>query len=120
MKKISVAEFLLAILVIAPAFAFSQTDTQSAAQSSNRQNTKRGTTITGCLTSSEHDTYRLVDQKGETNMVYSTAVHLDPYVGQFVTLVGQQSATPSTDTGTARPMPHFVVREVRPASGNCK
>jgi hypothetical protein len=121
MKKMTVAQFMLAILVVAPAFAFSQTDTPSAAQSSNRKNAKRGTsTITGCLTSSKHDTYRLVDEKGEMNMVYSTAVDLDSYVGKFVTLVGSQSATPSTDTGTARPMPHFTVLEVRPASGNCK
>jgi hypothetical protein len=53
-------------------------------------------------------------------MVYSTTVHLDSYVGQSVTLIGNQSATPSTDTGTGRPMPHFVVLEVQPASGSCK
>jgi hypothetical protein len=53
-------------------------------------------------------------------MVYSSTVHLDSYVGQFVTLVGNQSATPSRDEGMGRPMPHFVVLEVQPASGKCK
>ena len=114
--------FVLAILVVMPAFAFSQTDTPNAAQNSKPQTAKHST-ITGCLTSSEHHTYRLVDEKGQTNMVYSgKTVHLDldSYVGKSVTLVGDQSATPSTDTGTGRPMPHFRVMEVRPASGNCK
>lgn len=92
----------------------------SAAQNNNSQ-TDRTSTITGCLTKSTHDTYRLVDQNGKTNMVYSTSVKLDSYVGQSVTLVGKQSATPSTDTGTSRPMPHFIVMEVHPAaSGGCK
>lgn len=53
-------------------------------------------------------------------MVDSTTVRLDSYIGRPVTLVGVQSATPSTDTGTARPMPHFKVLEVRPESGTCK
>jgi hypothetical protein len=119
MKKTTVAQFVLAILVIMPAFAFSQTDTPSPAQNSSHQSAKRKT-ITGCLTKAAHDTYRVVDQKGKTNMVYSTTVHLDSYVGQSVTLIGNQSATPSTDTGTGRPMPHFVVLEVQPASGSCK
>ena len=89
----------------------------SAAQNKN----DRLSTITGCLTKSTHDTYRLVDQNGKTNMVYSTSVKLDSYVGQSVTLTGKQSATPSTDSGTARPMPHFIVTEVHPAaSGGCK
>lgn len=94
----------------------------SAAQNSVGQATGRHkrSTITGCLTSAEHDTYRLVDEKGVTHMVYSSTVHLDAYVGQYVTLTGSQSATPSTDTGTARPMPHFTVTEVQPATGQCK
>jgi hypothetical protein len=119
MKKMTVAHSVLAILAVAATFAFSQTDTPSAAPKSNRQNAKHST-ITGCLTSSTNDTYRLVDQNGQTNMVYSKTVHLGSYVGQSVTLVGDQSATPSTGTGTARPMPQFRVREVHPASGNCK
>ena len=53
-------------------------------------------------------------------MVYSSSVHLDSYVGQSVTLVGVQSATPTADTVGGRPMPHFNVLEVHPASGNCK
>jgi hypothetical protein len=99
--------FVLAILVVAPALAFSQSPKQK--------------TITGCLTSTgQPDEYRLVDKKGVTNLVYSTSVHLDSYVGQSVTLIGDQSATPSTDTGTARPKPHFKVVVVQPASGSCK
>jgi len=53
-------------------------------------------------------------------MVYSSTVHLDSYVGQFVTLTGSRSAMPSTDTGTGRPMPHFAVTGVQPATGQCK
>lgn len=105
--------FVMAVVVAASTLAFSQAGTPST------QNGKRST-ITGCLTSSAHDTYRLVDQKGVTNMVYSTTVRLDSYVGQFVTLVGNQSAKPSRDEGTGKPMPHFVVLEVQPASGTCK
>ena len=110
---------VLIILVVTPGLAFSQ-NTQSP-PNSNPQSVIPGhrATITGCLTG-EPDHYRLKDQTGVTNMIYSTAVHLDSYVGQPVTLVGVQSATPSTDTGTARPMPHFKVLEVHPASGNCK
>jgi hypothetical protein len=101
---------MLAILVVAPAFAFSQSPKP-----------KTRSKITGCLTSTgKPDEYRLVDEKGVTNQVYSVTVHLDPYVGQAVTLTGDQSAMPSTDTGTARPTPHFKVVEVQPASANCK
>lgn len=108
--------FVLAILVATPALVFSQASTPSVPDKPG----KLQATITGCLTKSRHSTYRLVDQKGITNMVYSNTVHLDSYVGKSVTLVGDQSPTPSTDTGTARPMPHFKVLEVQPASGNCK
>ncbi len=102
--------FVLAILVVTLAPAFSQSPKQ-----------KTHSKITGCLTSTgQPDEYRLVDKKGVTNLVYSTSVHLDSYVGQSVTLIGDQSATPSTDTGTARPKPHFKVVEVQPASGSCK
>jgi hypothetical protein len=101
---------VLAILVVTPALAFSQ---------SPKPNTH--STITGCLThTSQPDEYRLVDESGFTNIVYSVTVHLDSYVGQSVTLSGDQSATPSTDTGTAQPMPHFKVVKVKPASGACK
>ena len=107
------------IAVAASALSFGQSSMPSATQNSATGHHKRST-ITGCLTSAEHDTYRLVDEKGVTHMVYSSTVHLDTYVGQFVTLTGSQSATPSTDTGTARPMPHFAVMDVKPATGQCK
>jgi hypothetical protein len=77
--------------------------------------------ITGCLSSTGHpDEYQLVDERGVTNLVYSVTVHLDSYVGQSVTLTGDQSAMPGTDTGTAQPSPHFKVLKVHAASGNCK
>jgi hypothetical protein len=102
--------FVFAILVVPPALAFSQSPKP-----------KTHSKITGCLTSnSQPDEYQLVDEKGATNMVYSATVHLDSYVGQSVTLTGDQSATPSTDTGTGRPTPHFKVVKVQPASGSCK
>ena len=102
--------FVLAILAVTLAPAFSQSPKP-----------KTHSTITGCLTSGDKaDEYRLVDEKGVTNVVYSATIHLDSYVGQSVTLTGDQSATPSTDTGTGRPMPHFKVLKVKPASGSCK
>ena len=114
--------FVLAVLVAASALAFGQSDKPSAAENGGSQTAghHRHSTITGCLSPGDHDTYRLVDQKGVTNMVYSSTVHLDSYVGQFVTLTGSKSATPSTDTGTGRPMPHFAVTGVQPATGQCK
>lgn len=114
--------FLLTILLVAPAVVSSQTETPTAPQDSNRQavHQRNHITITGCLTSSHHKEYQLVDQEGTTNLVYSPTVNLDSYVGQSVTLVGNRSASPGTDTGTARPMPHFMVIEVRSASGSCK
>jgi hypothetical protein len=97
---------VLAILVIMPALASPK---------------KTHTTITGCLTgTSKPDEFQLVDEKGVTNIVFSVTLHLDSYVGKSVTLTGDQSATPSTDNGTARPMPHFKVVKVTPASGSCK
>jgi hypothetical protein len=86
--------FVLAMLVVAPALAFGQSPKP-----------KTYNKITGCLSgTSQPDEYRLRDEKGVTNIVYSTAIHLDSYVGKSVTLTGNQSATPSTDTGTGRPM----------------
>lgn len=113
---------VLAILVVTQAFAFSQTDT-SAAQKSAGQTAKHKSTITGCLTSTmigKRKEYRLVDQKRNQNIAYSKTVDLDPYVGQFVTLLGSVSATPSADETTREPMPVFMVFEVKPASGKCK
>jgi hypothetical protein len=102
--------FLPAILVAASVFAFSQSPKP-----------KTHVKITGCLSSSGHpDEYQLVDEKGITNLVYSGTIHLDSYIGQSVTLIGDQSAMPSTDTGTAQPMPHFKVAKVQPAHGDCK
>jgi hypothetical protein len=101
---------VLAIMMVASALAFSQSPKP-----------KTYSTITGCLTSgSQPDEYHLVDGKGVTNIVYSVKVHLDSYVGQSVTLTGDKSAMPSTDTGTGKPMPHFRVEEVKAASGSCK
>jgi hypothetical protein len=92
---------MLAILMVAPVLAQSP-------------KSKTHQTITGCLTStgSSHE-YQLVDEKGVTNIVHSTTVHLNSYVGQSVSLVGDQSATPSTDTGTGRPMPRFKVVQLQ-------
>jgi hypothetical protein len=100
--------FMLAILMVAPVLAQSP-------------NPKTHQTITGCLTSSgsSHE-YQLVDEKGVTNIVYSTTVHLNSYVGKSVTLTGDQDATPSTDNGMGRPTPHFKVVKAQPASGDCK
>ena len=75
--------------------------------------------VTGCLTKNSHNEYELVDEKGIHILPYSPTVPLDAYVGQFVTLMGERSATPSTDTGAARPMPVFKVVDLRPASGKC-
>jgi len=101
--------FVLAVLVVAPVLAFCQSP-------------KHQSKITGCLTAGQPNNYRLVDQRGVTNYVYSdsVSVHLNSYVGQSVTLVGDQSAMTGTDTGTARTSRHFKVVEVQPASGKCK
>jgi hypothetical protein len=109
--------FLLTILAIAPAVGFGQADAPNATQ--NRKSTKQHMIITGCLTG-KHDQYRFKDEKGKTVIPYSATVDLDPYVGKSVTLVGDQSATPSTDPGMGRPLPLFKVAEARPGSGTCK
>lgn len=113
--------FLVAIQLMIPAFVFSQSaipkTTQVVWQTHQQE---RQVTITGCLTKNSHGEYELVDQKGVHNLVYkSERVDLESYVGQSVALTGEQSAMPSTDTGTSRPMPHFVVKKLRLASGNC-
>ena len=102
--------FVLALMLVAPVLAFSQSPEP-----------KTHSKITGCLTSGgQPHEYRLVDENGVTNQVYSTTVHLSSYVGKPVILIGDRSATPSTDTGTGRPTPHFKVVEVKAGSGNCK
>ena len=89
-------------------------------QSSTPKMTTHHVTITGCLTKNSHGDYELVDQKGVHNLVYpSEKVDLESHVGQSVSLTGQQSAMPSTDTGTSRPMPHFVVDKLQQGSGKC-
>jgi len=77
------------------------------------------TAVTGCLTKNPHNEYELVDEKGIHSLLYSSTVPLDTYVGQSVTVMGERSATPNPDTGTARPMLHFNVVDLRPASGKC-
>lgn len=73
--------------------------------------------ITGCLTKNSLNEYELIDQDGVNNLPYSSTVKLDSYVGQEVTLVGRQSAIPTTDTA-GHSSPHFQVSKVQPA-GKC-
>jgi hypothetical protein len=104
--------FPIVILLVIPAIVFSQSATPKTPS--------HYVTITGCLTKNAHGEYELVDQKGVHNLVYkSERVDLESYVGQSVSLTGEQSATPSTDTGTSHPMPHFVVKKFKHGSGRC-
>lgn len=104
--------FLPLIPLVISALAFSQSATP--------KKTTQEVTITGCLTKNSHGDFELVDQKGVHNLVYkSERVDLESHVGQSVSLTGQQSAKPSTDTGTSRPMPHFVVKKLQEGSGKC-
>jgi hypothetical protein len=107
------ASLVLTVLLITPAFALSQADATQNSKPSKHL------TITGCLTG-KPDAYRLKDAKGKTVIPYSKTVDLEPYVGKSVTVVGDLSAAPSTDTGTGRPLPHFQVREAQPGSSTCK
>src|SRR5215469_5668797 len=113
--------FLLTVLLLTPALVSSQTGVPKATQEHGPpMHLKRNqTTITGCLTKNPNNEYELVDAKGIHNLLYSSTVPLDTYVGQSMTVMGERSATPSTDTGTARPMPRFKVVDLRPASGKC-
>ena len=77
------------------------------------------TALRGCLTKNPHNEYELVDEKGIHNLLYSSTVPLDTYVGQSLTLIGERSSAPSTDMGTVRSMPYFKVVDLRPASGKC-
>ena len=115
-------EKLLLLIVLAPAIAFSQTDTQNT-QDANRQTPAQAgnqTTISGCLTSGKHHDYQLKDESGTTNLVYSPTVNLTSYVGQSVTLVGERDPDQGTEARTGKPTPHFKVYQVQPGSGNCK
>lgn len=111
------------ILLITATLCTAKSAPQYATQDSNSQTPqpRNYVTITGCLTKSADDDFVVVDQRGIHNLVYqSDKFDLDSYVGQSVTLIGDRGAIPSTDTGTARPMPHFKVMELRPASGKCR
>lgn len=112
---------LLAILLTTAAVVVSQNSDPTLKQVAlQTHGNEHLVTITGCLTKGSHGEYELVDQKGVPNLVYkSERIDLESYVGQSVSLTGEQSAIPSTDTGTARPMPHFVVKKLRQASGKC-
>jgi len=110
------------ILFVTATLCTANSAPQYPTQDSNAQTSqmRNHVTITGCLTKSPQDDFVLVDQRGIHNLIYpSDKFDLDSYVGQSVTLIGDRSAIPSTDTGTARPMPHFKVAELRQASGKC-
>jgi hypothetical protein len=111
--------FLMTVLLVTPALVSSQTAVPKATQDHGRpMHLKRNqSAVTGCLTKNPHKEYELVDEKGNHNLLYSSTVPLDTYVGQSVTVIGERSATPSTDT--ARPLPYFKVVDLRPASGKC-
>ena len=112
----------LLILLVTATLCTAKSAPQYAAQDNNPQTPQlhNHVTITGCLTKNPDDDFVLVDQKGIHNLVFqSDKFDLDSYVGHFVTLIGDRGAIPGTDTGTARPMPHFKVIELRPASGKC-
>lgn len=108
--------FLLTVMAVASVLAFGQAD---ANQNNKPAKQSKHETMTGCLTG-KIDEYRLKDEKGKTVLLYSNNINLESYVGQSVTVVGDQAATPSTDPGTGRPLPHFKVFEVHPGSGACK
>lgn len=113
---------LLTVLLVSAALCAGKTPPQNTTQEGAPQTSQhqKHATITGCLTKDDLGNYELVDQKGIHNLVYpSDKFDLDSYVGQSVTLVGDRGAIPSTDTGTARPKPHFKVVELQSASGNC-
>jgi len=112
--------FVLTILAVVPSLAFAQTDAGGATQNTKSAKQRNHTTITGCLTGTKKQEYRLKDEKGVTNLLYSNNIDLDTYVGKMITVTGDQSPKPSTDTGTGRPMPVFRVLDVQPASGTCK
>jgi hypothetical protein len=116
---------LLTILLVTPAFAYSQTQTPSAAHDRQNQTAqaKNESTVTGCLTG-KTDQYQLVDQAGTTHLLFNPTVQLHDYVGQSVTLAGerdvQRDASASSDEGTAHGMGFFRVTQVTGKSGPCK
>jgi len=113
---------LLTVLSVTLALVFSQTGVPKMTQGHGPpMHIKHNqTALTGCLTKNPNNEYELVDEKGIHTLLYSSTVPLDTYMGQSVTLVGELSASPSTDTEPARPMPHFKVVDLRPAAGKCR
>ena len=109
---------LLTVLLVTPALVSSQTGAPKAAQGHGppMHLGRNQSALTGCLMKNPHGEYVLVDEKGIHNLLYSSTVPLDTYLGQSVTLIGEQSATPRTDTGTTR---LIKVVDLRPASGKC-
>jgi len=112
---------LVTVLLVTPGLVFSPSRVPKGTQDHGPpMHLKRNqSAVTGCLTKNSHNEYELVDGKGIRILLYSSTVPLDTYVGQSVTAIGERSATPSTDTGTERPTPHFKVVDLRPASGKC-
>ena len=113
--------FLLTVLLITTALVCSQTGVPKGTQDHGHpMHLKRNeSAVTGCLTKTPHNEYELVDEKGIHNLLYSSTIPLDTYVGQSVTVIGERGSTPTTDMGTARPLPYFKVVDLRPASGKC-
>src|SRR5215831_6551870 len=109
---------LLTVLLVTPALVSSQTGAPKATQGHGppMHLGRNQSALTGCLMKNPHGEYVLVDEKGIHNLLYSSTVPLDTYLGQSVTLIGERSATPSTDTGAAR---LIKVVDLRPASGKC-
>jgi len=113
---------LLTVLSVTPTLVFGQAGVQKTTQGHGPpMHIKHNeSALTGCLTKNPYNEYELVDKKGIHTLLYSSTVPLDTYMGQTVTLVGELSAAPSTDTGTARTVPHFKVVDLRPAPGKCR
>jgi len=113
--------FLLTVLLVTPALVSSQTGVPKATQDHGHPMhlQRNQSALTGCLTKNSHDEYELVDEKGIHNLLYSSTVPLDTYVGQSVTLVGERSTMPIPEMGTSRHAPYFKVVDLRPASGKC-
>jgi hypothetical protein len=90
--------FILTVLLVTPALVSSQTGVPKATQDHGHpMHLKRNqSVVTGCLMKNPHNEYELVDEKGNHNLLYSSTVPLDTYVGQSVTLIGERSATPSS------------------------
>lgn len=110
--------FFLTMLLVSASLASGQTGTPNPTQNNSRGQLERNQmAVTGCLTKNSLNEYELVDEEGVHNLPYSATVKLDSYVGQEVTLIGRQSATPTFDTA-GHSSPHFQVSKVESA-GKC-